>query len=73
MTTPVDAINDLRRRIVAGDMPTEEECAAALDGLRLERASKLAAAETKAKKSAVPSDLNDLFKPKEPEKKEESK
>ena len=67
MSTSVETINDLRKRILAGDEPSKEELA---EGIRLLREDRMAAAEASARKPAgrakvkvAPLDLSSLFPP----------
>lgn len=60
MTDPVQRINDLRQKVLAGEEITVEEAAEAVQLLRADREAKIAPADKPIK--AVPIDLNDLFK-----------
>lgn len=61
MTDPVQRINDLRQKVIAGEEITMEEAAEAIQLLRADREVKTNTPTDKAVK-AVPLDLNDLFK-----------
>lgn len=64
MADPVQRINDLRQKVMAGEDISLEEAAEAVALIRADREPKLTTKADKAVK-AIPIDLNDLFKPKE--------
>lgn len=71
MTDAIDNLNDLRRRILKDDIPTDEEMQEGLKKLRESRYGAQTAATEKKKKAAakkVPINLEDLFTKKEEKK-----
>lgn len=56
---PLVRINELRQKVIKGEPMTIEEAKEAIQLLRQQRAEKLG---TTSKETALPTDLNDLFK-----------
>jgi hypothetical protein len=63
-TNPIDAINAMQKRILAGEDPTAEEMQEVIAQLRSERGV-ASASTTKAKTPSAPLDLASLFGKKE--------
>lgn len=55
---PVERLNELRLRVIAGEEITKDESAEAVELLRAQRAK----ATKPAKEPTLPTNLNDLFK-----------